>query len=1516
MRYTSSHDASVQASLNRSEDDTFAFPASFAQRRLWFLDQWEPGVYIIPLAVGMEGTPDVGVMEQALKDMIQRHEALRTTFRMTDNALVQVVAPHVDFSMPLLELQHFPADVRRIKLRRLIKEEFRKPFDLERGPLIRASLVKLQEDYHAFLLSMHHIISDAWSMEVFFREWTNTYTAYVQGEALVLPRLDLQYVDYTVWQQEWLQGEVLEQHLAYWREQLQDAPLLQLPFVRSRPGVQTFRARARIIVLPAPLSEALKALCRREGMTLFMGLLAAFKTLLYRYTQQEKIVVGIPIAGRTENRLEGVLGCFINTLALCTDVSGNPPFRELLKRVREVTLGAYAHQDMPFEKLVEVLQPERDLSRNPLTQVMFALQNVPKKQLHMAGLRLVPIKLDSETSMIISGDSMRLGEEQTAQSDNEPAMFDLDLTMWERGSELVGELKYNVDLFDADTMERLQAHFLRLLEAIVADPGQPINDLPLLSDHERFQQLVTWNRVEVPYGLEQGYAERFAEQARRTPEALAVSCGKEQLTYRQLDRRANALAQRLREEGIGPEKLVAVLDQREVPWAIALLAIWKAGGAYLPLDPAQPVSRLRQMIRQSDCSLLLVGPAFAARLQSVLDEFPAEQRPAWQELRELEEEAEQGPELCWQGRQLAYVIYTSGSTGQPKGAMVEQAGMLNHVLAKVAELELHAGDCVAQTASQCFDISLWQLLAVWLVGGRVCIFSQEQAHDPQRLLAEVQRVEVTILEIVPSLLRALLDLLERGTDRVASSLRWLLLTGEGLPVELCQRWFALSPGISLLNAYGPTECSDDVTHQQIRQASELAGPLAPLGYPLPNTRLYILDAAGQPVPVGVSGELWIGGKGVGRGYVGDGRRTAEVFRPDPFGEGGQRLYRSGDLARYRAEGQIEFLGRMDQQVKLRGYRIELGEIEAVLRKHEAVRDCVVVVRAEGEADPRLLAYVVPREEATITTAELLTHLKEFLPEYMVPAGYAWLDSIPLTANGKLDRKALPESEYLLVQEHAPYVAPSTPTEQALTEIWSSVLGHERIGIHDDFFLLGGHSLLAIRLMSQIEQRFERHFPLETIFQWRTIAELASVLDRVTAHPSLSSSAIGSWEAINLHTEATLELTDCPEVWPHDLATDPATILLTGATSFLGTFLLAELLRQTSANIYCLLSCENEDTGRQTLRQALIEAFSWDDVFGERLIPLVGDLAQPLLGLSEETFTTLSQQVDVIYHAGAAEDRFRSYQDLKAINVEGTRALIRLASNGKIKPFHYVSTLSIFTHKGPEPVITIDEREGIDDYAEYLNGGYDKSKWVTEKLVQIARSRGLPCVIYRPGRITGHSQNGFWHSDDLLSRMVRGCIQLESWPVLPWDEAIEMTPVDYVSRAIVALSRRKASYGQAFHLFNPSPIKASDIVAWTNALGFVMRETPYLEWRARLDALLEAGEEHTLTPIAPLLFPAWESVEVVQPPATQVLFEDKYTRAALRSRQITCPVGDETLYATYLNYMVKSGLLTNDRRVTL
>ncbi|HLH61201.1 MAG TPA: amino acid adenylation domain-containing protein [Ktedonobacteraceae bacterium] len=1520
------------------EEDISFFPASFAQSRLWFLNEWEPGVYNIPMTVRLTGQMNVAAMENGLSEIIRRHEVLRTTFRVVGGILVQAIAPRISFSMPLLDLQGFPQDVQKMKLRRLIKEEIRKPFDLRRGPLLRATMLKLAPDDHAMMITMHHIVSDAWSMEILFHELCELYTANVYGHLSPLPELPIQYVDYAIWQQNWLQGEVLEEQLNYWKSQLAGIPVLQLPTDRPRPAVQTFRGAAQLVVLPAELTEALRAFSRREGVTLFMTLLAAFKTLLYRYTEQERIVVGIPIAGRTDRKLEGLIGCFINTLALCTNLSGNPTFREVLRRVREVTLGAYDHQDLPFEKLVEELQPERDLSRNPLTQVMFALQNVPRGQVSLPGLTLSALKLDSETAGLRKGDAVAASKQQNLVLDDEPALFDLDLTMWERGDELIGELRYNTDLFDTPTIQRMQQHYLTLLQEIISDAGKRITDFSFLPQQELQQLLGEWNDTAVDYPSQYCFAELFEAQVEQTPGAIAVTCGQEQLTYAELNRRANAVAHVMLSAAknlglpqrrffaalsmtrtFGPDTLVALLAERGTPLLTAILAVFKAGGAYLPLDPHHPPARLRHILEHSKCSIILSTREFAPTLSEVIEQMEPETRPEIVYLDDVYEEGQMTENLPVRNTpgHLAYVIYTSGSTGAPKGVMVEQRGMINHLYAKIDALELTRTDIVAQTASQCFDISVWQMLAPLLVGGSVRIYPDEIAHDPTRLLVEVERDSVSILETVPSLLRAMLEIYEGRAETRPNlrELRWLVPTGEALPADLCHRWLALYPHCPLMNAYGPTECSDDVTHHPIYEVpAEIEGYM-PIGRAVNNTQLYVLDRHLRPVPIGVVGELYAGGAGVGRGYLADPRRTAETFIPNPFdansftasqSQGGTRLYKTGDLARYRPDGTLEFLGRIDHQVKLRGYRIELGEIETVLGQHPAVRDVVVVAREDVEGDKRLVAYVVLHPEESISFEELQRFVREKLPDYMVPSAGVFMKSLPLTPNGKLDRKALPVPDETRPVLAVAYVAPRTPIEQELAAIWSEILGLERIGLHDDFFDLGGHSLLTVRLVSQIDKQFGKRLPLAAIFQGRTIEALAEMLSRQQHEASLWSPAPETQlPTFDIQSEAALDLAVCPEVWPGELNATPAHILLTGATGFLGALVLAELLSQTSADIYCLVRATNAEEGMEKLERNLANLLLWQPAYRERIKPLPGDLAQPLLGLSRHLFEELANRLDVIYHNGALVNMLYPYSELKASNVLGTQEVIRLAAHGKIKPLHYVSTLSVYSHMDSPTVRRVKEQEPIDEHGVHMRGGYAQSKWVAEKMVTTARSRGLPVAIYRPGRITGHSKTGAWRTDDVLCRMIMGCIQLGSVPMFVASETLEMTPVDYVSQAIVALSKRKASLGQAFHLFNTSTTRVSDLIRWINDSGYEVRQLEYEAWLAELERAIQDSTDNALVPLAPL-FPRQAPIEQV--PVPKLVFDNRNTLLGLSGTSITCPPGDASLIQTYLSFMVKRGFL--------
>ena len=984
----------------------------------------------------------------------------------------------------------------------------------------------------------------------------------------------------------------------------------------------------------------------------------------------------------------------------------------------------------------------------------------------------------------------------------------------------------------------MQQHYLTLLQEFVTDATRHITDVSFLPQEELQSLLVDWNDTAVAYPSQQCFAELFTAQVEQTPDAIAAICGQEQLTYATLNQRANALAHYLHDHNVGPDTLVALLAERGIPLLTAILAIFKLGGAYLPLDPHHPAVRVRQVLDHSKCSIVLSTRAFDPTLSQVVENMSPAMQP---EIVYLEDafyhQATENPPIGQTPHHLAYVIYTSGSTGTPKGVMVEQRGMINHLYAKIDALQLTDTDRIAQTASQCFDISVWQMLAALLVGGSVCLYPDEIAHDPTRLLTEVERDNVSILETVPSLLRAMLDLheTEPAGRPGLHALRWLVPTGEALPADLCRRWLTLYPHCPLLNAYGPTECSDDVAHQPIYDAPAEIESYMPIGQAVNNTQLYVFDRTLMPVPIGVVGELYVGGDGVGRGYLGDAQRTAEAFLPDPFSlEKGARLYKTGDLARYRSDGTLEFLGRVDHQVKLRGYRIELGEIETVLGQHPAVRDVVVVAREDVEGDRRLVAYVVLHSEQVVSAEELLHFVREKLPDYMVPSACILMEALPLTANGKLDRRALPipdESRPMLAVE---YIAPRTPVEEELAAIWREILGLERIGIRDDFFDLGGHSLLTVRLVSQIEKQFGKRLPLAVIFQGRTIEALAEILSRQNEASPWSPEAEAQLPTFDMLTEATLDLTACPEIWPGEPVTDPANILLTGATGFLGAFLLSELLHQTAADIYCLVRASDMSEGMRKLQQTLTSSLLWQPEYSDRIKLILGDLAQPLFGLSKYAFEELANKLDVIYHNGALVNMLYPYQELKAANVLGTQEILRLATHGKIKPLHYVSTLSVYSHMDFPTVRRIREQEPIDEHSAHMRGGYAQSKWVAEKLVTVARSRGLPVAIYRPGRITGHSQSGAWRTDDVLCRMIKGCIQLGSVPMIVSDEILEMTPVDYVSRGIVALSRRKASLGQAFHLFNTTTTSVSDLITWINAFGYEVQQTEYDTWLAELE----------------------------------------------------------------------------------
>jgi amino acid adenylation domain-containing protein len=807
-----------------------------------------------------------------------------------------------------------------------------------------------------------------------------------------------------------------------------------------------------------------------------MTLLSAFVTLLSRYSGQEDIVVGSLIANRNYSETEPIIGFFLNTLVLRTHLQGNPTFQKLLARVRQVALDAYAHQDVPFEQVVEALQPERNLSHNLLFQVMFVLQNAPMGRLKLPGLTITPMKMERVK-----------------------ANFDLTLSMTETEQGLIGELEYNTDLFDETTITRMAGHFQTLLEAIVTNSQQRVSELPLLTEAQRHQLLVEWNDTEPEYPQDKCIHQLFEAQVEQTPDAVAVVFEEQQLTYRELNCRANCLARLLvMEQGVGPDTIVTLLAERSIDFLIAMMAVFKAGGAYLPLDSHHPPQRLCQVLEQSETPLVLAANKFEPVLLQALVSLPSGKRPQVLLIEELlqQQQSEENLPVCCTPSNLAYVIYTSGSTGAPKGAMLEHRGMLNHLYAKILDLKLTDADTVAQTARQSFVISVWQFLAALLVGARIHIFNDEAARDPAQLLEQVEHQGISILEIVPSLLRMMLEeiALRSPARPNLSALRWLLLTGEALPPKLCRQWLDYYPTIPMLNAYGSTECSDDVAHYPIYQPPATEVLNMPIGRPVANMRLYVLDSQLQPVPIGVAGELYVGGIGVGRGYLNSAERTAEVFIPDPFAqEPGARLYKTGDLARYLSDGNIQFLGRLDRQVKIRGFRIELREIEALMAQHPDILQTVVIAREDQPDNKLLVAYVVPNQEQVPTPSELRRFLKEKLPDYMVPEAFVVLGALPLIPNGKVDHRALPAPEPSRGGLEEAFVAPRTPTEEVIAAIWADILSLKQVSIYDNFFELGGHSLLATQVISQMREAFQVELPLRALFEGSTTADLAELV---------------------------------------------------------------------------------------------------------------------------------------------------------------------------------------------------------------------------------------------------------------------------------------------------------------------------------------------------------------------------------------------------------------------------------------
>jgi amino acid adenylation domain-containing protein len=1072
---------SLQPISRRSGQDSP--PLSFAQQRLWFLDQLEPdrSLYHVSKAVRLSGVLNVEALRQALDSIMARHEALRTNISAADGQPVQVIRAPQTVALPVIDLRGWDDAEREAELQRLLAEESRRPFNLTCDLMLRAMLLRLADEQHILLLAMHHIASDGWSMGVLIREFSLLYNAAATGRTAALSELPIQYADYALWQRQRLQGEVLEAHLSYWKHQLAGAPaVLELPTDRPRPAVQVYHGARQSLTLPPALSTALKSLSQREGVTLFMTLLAAFQTVLQRYTGRDDIVVGSPIAGRLQPETEDLIGFFVNTLVLRTDLSGNPTFRALLHRVRETALEAYAHQELPFEKLVEELQPERTLSYAPLFQVMFVLQNAQRTALELTGLTIQPLDIERET-----------------------AKFDLSLVFIEEGTGLRARLAYNTDLFDDATMVRLLRHFRTLLEGIVAAPDTPIAQLPLLTTAERHQLLVGWNQTHVDGPKDSCVHELFEAQVARTPDAVAVVHADRQLSYRELNTRANQLAHYLQRLGVGPEVPVGLFVERSLDMIVGLLGILKAGGVYVPLDWALPQERLAFMLQDTQASLVLTQQCGVESLPQVtlplirldMDWALITQEPA------------ENPDCATNPAHLAYIIYTSGTTGTPKGVMIQQRSLAHYTETAAAEFGIGPGDRVLQFASIGFDTAAEEIFPCLIRGATLVLRTDEMLETVSSFLQQCHDWEITTLDLPTAYWHEVTAQLAAEVLELPPAVRLVIIGGErALPARLATWYQRVTSRVRLVNTYGPTEATVVATICDLSPpATDVLPQEVPIGRPIRDVRVYLLDRFLQPVPIGVAGEIYIGGAGVSRGYLNRPGLTAERFLPDPFSNAaGPRLYRTGDLARYRPDGCLEFVGRADHQVKLRGFRIELGEIEAILGQHPAVREAVALAWEDAPGGKRLVAYVVPTQQPTPTTSELRLFLQKKLPDYMVPSAFVILNTLPLTPNGKVDRRGLPAPERVRPMLEDTFVPPRNLVEEAVAKIWAEILRLERVGIDDNFFDLGGHSLLATQLMSRVRATFYVELSLRSLFQQPTVAAQAQMLAKHESVPGQSA----------------------------------------------------------------------------------------------------------------------------------------------------------------------------------------------------------------------------------------------------------------------------------------------------------------------------------------------------------------------------------------------------------------------------
>jgi amino acid adenylation domain-containing protein/thioester reductase-like protein len=1445
---------------------TGASNMSVEQRRLWMLlklDSSKP--WQIFSSVKITGQLDLAALQQALTALVERHEILRTVFVEVNGVPLATTLTTIALRMPVIEIEGTDGD----ELAQLALREARLPFDVSQGPLVRATVVRRGEREYILLVTMHQLIADRRSLNLFMAAILDEYGQMVSGQERDETGGVADFGALVTAQRSWLTSDEAAADAVYWRDQMSGIPPLELPTDRLRPAMKTIRGGTVELEVPGATAAAWKEFSDRTAHELATTVLAGYAAVLGRYARQRDICVGVSVPATWYPDSAELIGPLDNSAPLRLDLSGDPSLEQLVTQAAQVQAAAVAHGRLPFDQIVEAAGVQRDLSRTPLYQVSFTFE-AGSAGLSLPGAEVQPIDLE------------------TGWTDH-----DIDLTAGWAGDSLRVRAKYNADLLEAGRVRALLQHLVRLLTAAVADPSCPLAELTLLDGEEREQVLVTWNATAREYPANKCLHHLIEEEAARSGDAVAVRCGGEQLSYRQLNERGNILAAELINLGAVPEARVGVLADRSVHPVVGLLGALKAGAAYVPLDPRYPADRLRFIIADAGIHVI-VGSAEALRtLPATGDDAIRLEIPSVDAWRPTA-----NPSAGAVPANLAYLIYTSGSTGRPKAVAIEHRQIVHSTSARIACEEPGPPERYLVLAPLTFDASAGGLYWTLTRGGTVVLPTDGQVRDPRELGKLIRSLKLTHVDGVPAQYRLLLD-----TDAGAwESVRCSILAGEALPPALVADHYARLPQATLFNEYGPTEGTVWATAFPCRREHATLSTI-PIGRPIPNAKAYLLDEHFTPIPPGVVGELYLGGDGISRGYPSNVGQTAEKFLPDPFsGVPGARLYRTGDLARYREDGTIEFLGRADNQVKIRGFRVELGEIENVLLRHPQVSDAVVIVREDQPGVARLVGYVVPAPGHVLTQENLAAHLIALLPDYMVPSPVISLDRIPLTTNGKVDVAALPAPGEVF---RSGYVEPRTELEAEIAATFASVLGIPRMSVTDNFFESGGNSLLVAQLAAKLGRDLDVVLPVDEIFRVPTVEGVARAVEAHRRHQrgDVDDAALFAQKIAELHAELKLDPAVDPGNLPSADFLKPRHVLVTGAAGYLGGFIVVELMKRTDAQVHCLVRAEDAEAAEQRVEDGLRRYLAWDESFRPRLHMVVGDLGKPMLGLSRERFDELAATIDSIYHSGAIVNFTYPYEAMKPANVQGTEELLKLACRSRLKAFHHVSSVDVFMGTGAVRPFT---EEDLQDTPVRVPTGYPATKWVSEKMVAIARDRGIPVTIHRPWMITGHTQTGAAHETDYLYVYLKGFLDLGVLPL--YNDVINAVPVDFAAAAIVYTSLRQENFGKNFNITNPSPTTMSECYSWLRSFGYELNVIE--EEEARRQAL-EVGEDHVLYPMTPILRVASMRHAALDPELQKQVdpFDEcRVLLDALAGSGIECPPVNQEWAHSCFRFLVATGFL--------